>query len=236
VSASAELKQELLRLLREDEEFRLTVAGLIGLDSILGELRKLREDFLVFVKEQEERWKENNKRWEELNRRWEENNKRWEENNRRWEENEKRWEENWRRWRENDKKWEEAFKRFEELEKRVSRVELSLGALTEVTLTRYAWEDVREDAKLRGEEVTARLRSVAVEGFEVDMLVETNRRVYVVEVKVRPTVDDVRGLLAKAEVVERKYGKQVVPVLVGALIGDDVRAFAKGKAVEVYCY
>jgi predicted nuclease with TOPRIM domain len=222
VSASAELKQELLRLLREDEEFRLTVAGLIGLDSILGELRKLREDFLVFVKEQEERWKENNKRWEELNRRWEENNK--------------RWEENWRRWRENDKKWEEAFKRFEELEKRVSRVELSLGALTEVTLTRYAWEDVREDAKLRGEEVTARLRSVAVEGFEVDMLVETNRRVYVVEVKVRPTVDDVRGLLAKAEVVERKYGKQVVPVLVGALIGDDVRAFAKSKAVEVYCY
>lgn len=222
MSASAELKQELLRLLREDEEFRLTVAGLIGLDSILGELRKLREDFLVFVKEQEERWKENNKRWEELNRRWEENNK--------------RWEENWRRWRENDKKWEEAFKRFEELEKRVSRVELSLGALTEVTLTRYAWEDVREDAKLRGEEVTARLRSVAVEGFEVDMLVETNRRVYVVEVKVRPTVDDVRGLLAKAEVVERKYGKQVVPVLVGALIGDDVRAFAKSKAVEVYCY
>ncbi|MEM1668863.1 MAG: hypothetical protein QXM53_09415, partial [Thermofilaceae archaeon] len=102
--ALVDLKSELLRLLKEDEEFRYTVAGLLGLREILNELRKLRKDFLTFVKEQEKRWEENNRRWEESNRRFlsleselaklredfltfvKEQEKRWEENNRRWEE------------------------------------------------------------------------------------------------------------------------------------------------------
>lgn len=48
---AAELKRRVLRLLREDEEFRYAVAGLIGLDEVLrrldrheAELVKLRED------------------------------------------------------------------------------------------------------------------------------------------------------------------------------------------------
>jgi len=65
------LRRELLRLLREDEEFRLAVAGLLGLDEVLRELKKLREDFNNFVKEQAKRWEENNKRWEEADRRFE---------------------------------------------------------------------------------------------------------------------------------------------------------------------
>ncbi len=40
-----ELKAKLLELLRKDEKFRYAVAGLIGLDTILNELKKLREDF-----------------------------------------------------------------------------------------------------------------------------------------------------------------------------------------------
>src|SRR5579875_2421648 len=50
-STSSELKKEILRLLKEDEEFRYTVAGLIGLTEVLKrmdrfeeELVKLRED------------------------------------------------------------------------------------------------------------------------------------------------------------------------------------------------
>ncbi|MEZ0393482.1 MAG: DUF3782 domain-containing protein [Desulfurococcaceae archaeon] len=138
----AELKKVLLDLLREDEEFRLAVAGLIGLGEVLGELRKLREDFQRFAAEQERRWEENNRRCMEQEKRWEENNRRWEENNRRWEEayrrfeaieeelrklredflafvkeQEKRWEENNRRWEENNKRWEEANRRFEAIER-----------------------------------------------------------------------------------------------------------------------
>ena len=40
-----ELKKKILQLLKEDEEFKLAVAGLIGLDAVLSELKRLREDF-----------------------------------------------------------------------------------------------------------------------------------------------------------------------------------------------
>jgi hypothetical protein len=43
--SDAELKQRFLELLRSDEGFRLAVAGLLGLDTVINELRKLREDF-----------------------------------------------------------------------------------------------------------------------------------------------------------------------------------------------
>ncbi len=130
-------------LLKEDEEFRLAVAGLLGLREILEEVRKLREDFNAFVKEQARRWEENEKRWEENNRRWEEADRRFEaivrelealrkdhntlredfnsfarEQAKRWEENWKRWEENEERWRENFRRWEENNRRWEENWKR----------------------------------------------------------------------------------------------------------------------
>jgi len=124
------LKRELLRLLREDEEFRYAVAGALGLSEILEELKRFREDFKKYVELEERRWEDNEKKWEDNRRRWEENNRKWEENirrweeenkrwmenNKRWEENNKRWEENNRRWRDNEKKWEEAYKRFEAIE------------------------------------------------------------------------------------------------------------------------
>jgi hypothetical protein len=120
-----DLRNEFIRLLKEDEKFRYEVLGLLGLREIVDELRKLRRDFNRYIKLSEERWKENArlweenfKRWEENNRRWEENEKRWELNAKLWEENFKRWEENEKRWEENEKRWEENFKRWEENEKR----------------------------------------------------------------------------------------------------------------------
>ena len=124
-----ELKKRIIDLLREDEEFRLAVAGLLGLDAILLELKRLREDFNRLIELEEKRWEENNKRWEELNKRWEENNKRWEENWRRWEEQEKRWEENSRRWEENNKRWEEARKRFEAIEAELARLSKAVAEI-----------------------------------------------------------------------------------------------------------
>ena len=132
-----ELKKRIIDLLREDEEFRLAVTGLLGLDAILLELKKLREDFNKFIELEEKRWEENRlrweeqeRRWEENNRRWEENNKRWEELNKRWEENNKRWEENWRRWEEQEKRWEENNKRWEEAYRRFEAIEAELARLS----------------------------------------------------------------------------------------------------------
>jgi hypothetical protein len=43
---------------------------LLGLDNVISELKKLREDFLLFIKEQVKRWEESNKRRDENNKRW----------------------------------------------------------------------------------------------------------------------------------------------------------------------
>ncbi|MFP3291284.1 MAG: hypothetical protein RXO30_02335 [Thermoproteus sp.] len=118
MALSREERLRFLKALEEDEEFRLAVAGLLGLREVLDELRRLREDFHKFVQMEEERWRENEKRWEENWKRWEENARQWQENWRRWEENEKRWQENWRRWEENAKRWEENQRRWEENWKR----------------------------------------------------------------------------------------------------------------------
>ncbi|MEL9940236.1 MAG: DUF3782 domain-containing protein [Ignisphaera sp.] len=134
---NSSLKSEFLRLLKEDEEFRYAIAGLIGFGEVLKrldrheeELKRLREDFLVFVKEQEKRWEENNRRWEENNKRWEENNRRWEENNRR---------------------WEEAYKRFEAIESELKRLREDFNRFVELEERR--WEEINK----RFTEVFARL-------------------------------------------------------------------------------
>jgi len=86
---SPEEKRRFLKALETDEEFRLAVAGLLGLGEILQELRDLRRRMDRYIRISERRWRE----WRETWRKFlEENERRWEENRKRWEENEKRWE------------------------------------------------------------------------------------------------------------------------------------------------
>lgn len=47
---SIKLKKEMIKLLKEDKEFRYTVAGLIGLDEILNRLNKHDEKFIEILK------------------------------------------------------------------------------------------------------------------------------------------------------------------------------------------
>ncbi|AEA11543.1 hypothetical protein TUZN_0037 [Thermoproteus uzoniensis 768-20] len=122
------------------------------------------------------------------------------------------------------------------LEKRVSNLEDSVGSLTEATLSRYVWEDLREEVKARGEVVLARRRNARVDGLDVDLLVETDKSVYVVEVKTRPRRRDVDAVARKAEAARGAYGKPAVAILAGVRIGDDVEKYAKGKGVLVYRY
>ncbi|AFA38824.1 paREP7 [Pyrobaculum oguniense TE7] len=213
------LKEELLRLLREDEEFRYAVAGLLSLGEVLAELKRLREDFNKFVEESQRRWEENNKRWEENNKRWEENEKRW-----------AGWFETWKKF------LEDYFNFKSEVNKRFSILEENLGALTEAVYTRYVWEDLSTELRASGEAVVRRIRNADFDGVEVDLLVETEKRVYVVEVKVRPRIDDVGALLAKAEIVGSQVGKPAVPVLAGSYVGREVEAYARGKGVLVFTY
>jgi hypothetical protein len=51
------LKTRVFRVLKSNEEFRLAVASLLNLDTIISELKKFREDLLIFVKENEKQQK-----------------------------------------------------------------------------------------------------------------------------------------------------------------------------------
>ena len=60
------------------------------------------------------------------------------------------------------------------------------------------------------------------------MLVEIRKKIYVVEVRVRPKRNDIGELIAKAELVKRKYrDKEVVPLLAGSMISQDVEKYAE---------
>ena len=194
MASDAELKQRILELLKSDEEFRLAVAGLLGLDTVINELKKLREDFQAFVKLEEKRWEEAFKRFESIER------------------------------------------KLEEHDKRFARIELELGALAEATLTKFVYDEVERIARESGERIIARRRNAKINGTEVDMLIETDKTVYIIEVKTKPRQRHVDELLNKVELVQKAFTKPVKPILAGVYIGEEVEAYAKSKHVEVIRY
>jgi len=127
---------------------------------------------------------------------------------------------------------------LERLRRRQELMGMEVGALTESTYCRFFWEDLKYEIESSGDRVVLRRRNARVDGEDIDLLVETSRRVYVVEVKVKPKASDVGKLVAKAEVVGRRYAgkREVVPVLVGAMIGEDVESYAAKKGVRVFIY
>jgi len=201
-----ELKQLLLRLLEEDEEFRLAVAGLVGLREILEELRWLRRKSL-----------EHDRRFEAIERKLFEHDKRLEAI---------------------EEKLSGHDRRLGEISRRLSNVEVGLGALTESFYARMVLEDLREEVREAGERILYRQRNARLDGEDIDLLLATDRTVYVVEVKLKPRIGDVGALLAKAELAAKHYpGRQIVPVLAGAMIGAEVAAYAaRKKEVRVYTY
>ena len=173
MALTPEEKRRFLKALEEDKEFKMAVAGTIGLGEILEELKRLREDFEKWIKIEEERW--------------------------------------------------------EAADKRFARIETSLGAIAGAQFSRYVWEEIRG----RGEAVLRRERNVDLDGVDIDLLVETDRHVYVVEVKTKPKIADVGALLAKCDVAQQKLGKPAIPVLTGVMIGREVETYARGKGVTI---
>jgi hypothetical protein len=211
---SPEEKRRFLKALETDEEFRLAVAGLLGLGEILRELRDLRRRMDRYIRISERRWREwqetwkkfleeNERRWEENRKWWEENRKRWEENDTRrqmwyetWskflEENEKRWEENRKRWEENEKRWEAQFSFNRWVRSALTEIRDALGGGFEYFAARVVETVLRE----RGVECSVRVNvTLPVDGFkEVDLFCPEPLVVGEVSVAVR-SVEEAEGLL-----------------------------------------
>jgi len=218
-----ELKAKIIELLRSDEEFRFMVAGLIGLDNILVELKRLREDFNRFIEICERRFNEIFNRFEVVGKRFEAN----------------------------DRKFEEIFKRFEFLERKamehdrkldehsrmLGRIGMELRILSESFYCKALLDDLIDEINARGERILLRKRNIRIDNFNIDLLVVTDNFAYVAEVKVKPKIRDIKNLLSKCNLISRKYGdRKVIPILAGAMINSRVESYAERMNVKIYSY
>ena len=172
---SPEEKRRFLKALETDEEFRLAVAGLLGLGEILQELRDLRRRMDRYIRISERRWRE----WRETWRKF-------------LEENEKRWEENRKRWEENEKRWEAQFSFNRWVRFALTEIRDALGGGFEYFAARAVEAVLRE----RGVECSVRVNvTLPVDGFkEVDLFCPEPLVVGEVSVAVR-SVEEAEGLL-----------------------------------------
>ncbi len=148
----------------------------------------------------------------------------------------------WEKLEEHDKKFNEILYelrlhrvKLDGHDKRLSRIEMELGALTELLFTKDLYRDIMASVSREGDAVEEFYRNYRVDDLDMDLLIVTGRKVYVVEVKVKPKKKDVSELLRKARLVSNIYKtKKVVPILAGTRISDNIRKYALGRKVGVY--
>ena len=117
-----------------------------------------------------------------------------------------------------------------DLDKKIDATRSDLGLLTEEVYVKNFIDYLEKS----GERVISVYRHYESNAGEIDAFVETQTRVYVVEVKMRAELKDVDDLISKAKAVGEEYkGKDVIPVLTGAKISEAVRGYAKGLNVMV---
>lgn len=211
---SPEEKRRFLKALETDEEFRLAVAGLLGLGEILQELRDLRRRMDRYIRISERRWRE----WRETWRKF-------------LEENEKRWEENRKRWEENEKRWEAQFSFNRWVRSALTEIRDALGGGFEYFAARVVEAVLRE----RGVECSIRVNvTLPVDGFkEVDLFCPEPLVVGEVSVAVR-SVEEAEGLLEqlrKAAEASEKLTKRrpYLKVLAVEFAPRDVAEYLKAR-------
>ena len=177
---------------------------------------------------------EHDKRFEEFNKRFEAIERKLLEHDRRFEAIERRLEEHDRKFNQILEEIKKIWEAIAELNRRLSRVEDAVGALAESTYAKFTLDALVSECGVSNERIISWHRNIEVDGEEINLLLVTERRVFVVEVKVRPRHADVGALLSKAEIVSRRYpDKKVVAVLTGTRIGMEVASYAVGKGVRV---
>ncbi|OYT27321.1 MAG: hypothetical protein B6V02_00040 [Thermoprotei archaeon ex4572_64] len=94
---------------------------------------------------------------------------------------------------------------------------------------------MKEELTIKGEKILKRRRGWIIENEEIDLLIETEKYVYVIEVKLQPKHSHIGELLSKVDLVKKYFPeKDVKPILIGSLIGKEIVSYAVSKGVEVY--
>jgi hypothetical protein len=120
--------------------------------------------------------------------------------------------------------------KIKEVDRKVEATRSDLGLLAEEVYVKNFVDYLESN----GEKVMSVYRHYETSLGEIDAVVETSGKVYVVEVKMKAEVSDVDDLLNKTKVLKEELGgKEVYPVLTGSKINKTVRGYAKGLGVLI---
>jgi len=242
------LKKEFLRLLKEDEEFRHAVAGLIGYEELLEGQREIRAQIKKLWEEVKELRLGQEKLWEKYDQLAKGQEKLWEEVKELRLGQEKLWEKYDQLAKGQEKLWEkydQLAKGQEKLWEEVRGIKMTLGAIG------ARWGIMSESAfreTLRGllaKELKAKVEKWVhndTEGYvfgypavvDIDIVIK-NGRVIALEVTSHARASDVTALKKKAELYERVTGRKIDEVVISSpFIDASAREAAEKLGVKIY--
>jgi hypothetical protein len=222
--ALKELKSRILKLLKEDEEFRHAVAGLIGLEEILkrldrhgAELVKLREDMNKLREDMNRLIEDTNKLREDMNKLREDTNKLREDMN---------------------KLREDTNRGFELMERRISALGARWGIMAESAFRESLKGLLAKELGYRVEKWVAFDETGRVYGYpsEVDLDVAvSDGKLILIEVSSHVKASDINAFKRKAELYAEKTGRQPDRlVIVTPYIDDKALEASKQLGIETY--
>jgi len=231
-------KEEVLKLLREDENFRLEVMRLLGIVNTNASLNQLTDSVNRLTKAVEELkeeirklWEENHRIWEEMGKLREENQRIWEDIHRIWEEISKLREENRKIWEEIHKLWEEVRelrRNHENLTRTVRSISRDLGGLSR-TVGKLVEQDIRHYlpgwVRERYGIAVDRVRRLRLDSeAEFDGFVEAEDKVLLIEIKTTLRSRDIRDLARKVDRYRERApgGKLIIPIVAYSMEGESL--------------
>jgi hypothetical protein len=224
---SSKLKREIIELLKRDEEFRYTVAGLIGYGEVLEELKRLRADF-------SKRFEKHDKKFESIEEEIKNIYKRLEEHDRKFEsiENEiKKLREDFnRRFNEQDEKLNHIQRRLDALGARWGLMsESAFREGMKGLIERYFGGKVEKWIYKDDEGLVFGYPSI----IDVDLVVRDGEHI-LIEVKSHVDRSDLATLLRKGKLYEKVTGVKPKLAIISPYVDDKAKVDAKRIGIEVY--
>ncbi|MEM2211003.1 MAG: DUF3782 domain-containing protein [Nitrososphaerales archaeon] len=219
-----EIKREILKLLKEDEEFRYTVAGLIGLAEILKRMDKHEERFVEII----ERLDKHEAQLIEIVKRLDKHEERFVEIVNRLDKHEAQL----------IKLREDMMRGFDLIERRISALGVRWGVMSEEAFREGIKGLLSKELGVKVERWIGRDEDGLVYGYPADVEIDVaiqNERIVLIEVKSHVRASDIVILNKKAQIYQKKTGKKPDRVIiVTPYVDEEAQEVARRLSIEVY--